>query len=178
MRNQIKPDLLSYDDIINELKQQGISMSLRTLNYYKSLGLIPKPVPRGENPKGDRRGHYPRKVLVYFRAYYFLQNHLGFTLKEIKSLVKKFAYHMEGLVPKNPFYSWIIFTYTCFLDDVLTEVKKKIKDYNGVEIILFINYQYKKALKESGISYLAGITEQKGLEGLAKEWVRGLALKG
>ncbi len=154
-------------------------MTWRTIHYYKSLGLIPSPVPRSQNPKGDKRGHYPRTVLVYFRTYYFLQNHLGFTLAEIKRLIKKlnFVFLTDGLsyYKEDLIYKWITVTYSQFFETAYKELRQNLggekEKLNTIEAMLGINYLYKEALRKIPGKYTVEIHKGTDIKPAAKRWV-------
>ena len=145
-------ELVSYDEIINHAKKLGINVTWRKLNYYKSIGLLPKPV----RVEGDKRGHYPFSVIRELTVCYFLQNSLGFTLEEIKGLLDNFG--LFSSEQRDLFSYWVEKTYGVFIQESFSD-KEINKEFQGVGVttLVVLNAFYKEALMQNGISYLKKI---------------------
>ena len=122
-----------------------------TINYYKTLGLIPKPCPRAENPKGDKRGHYHKDVLLDLAAIHFLRHYCGLSLGEIK----KFRNNAVSEEYRYMFYSELLSTYT--------SLWRKLEDFDRIRnmqtlnmllrvpAILLFNRLFIETLRETGL---------------------------
>ena len=172
------------DKIIGDCKVIGVEVTWRTLNYYKSLGLLPKPT----RIKGDKKGYYPSEVIDDLVLYHFLQNDIGFTLKEIKELrdgfqvvdkyidsKKSTAYSVVGN------FAYIInLTYGAYLETLRNapEIGQAYRA-GGITAIVLFNHAYKKDIAHfprTIISLISrdGITKE-NCEDIIKEWGRKIA---
>ena len=135
-------DLISFDDVVTACGVNKLGVTWRKLNYYKSLGLLPK----AERLAGDKRGYYPYIVIFYLELYLFLQNNLGYTLQEIKQLMN------ESGIPAETFLLYVIDSYKAFLIRVFE--KYKIEDIiDPIQFLQFANFAYSFMLKEKVDSF-------------------------
>jgi hypothetical protein len=139
------PDILNYTQIRDLLALNGITLTERTMNYYKTIGLMPKPIPRSENPKGDKRGYYPSWVHINLLAVHFLLHLCGQSLKDIRNLKDKVAPQIHG------------FHFYIELLDLYEAVLKKAFTAAPPLILYKINKTFIEALKKTGIPYLKNL---------------------
>ncbi len=148
---------ISYEDLITKCKAAGFNLTWRTLNYYKSLGLLPK----SERIQGDKRGYYLRQTVEVLLNYHFLQQQIGLTLTEIKDLLDKFS---SKFIPKDKLHipvagKYFIFsqmieaTYGFFLKRTISKMSDIVGN-RGVVLISALNSSYRELLLERGVDYL------------------------
>jgi len=138
----------SYADIIKECKQYGVEVTWRKLNYYKSLGLLPK----AERLEGDKRGFYSQMFVLVLLVYNFLQNHLMFTLNQIKNMIDKSSLSTVSKSDKITNYAiWINASYDYVLQGILKERDRIGGVYGGVTDLFQINRIYKTELLKTKI---------------------------
>ena len=186
-------ELISYDKIRELTADLGMDVTWRKLNYYKSLGLLP----RALRKPGDKRGYYSYYVFYDLFVFNFLQNNLGFTLQEIKKLIKDFKLPVTvledssgGKRRQSVFSKWIQLTYGYFTTYLFNKVQRHARDLHfqehRIRYTVIYNSRYKKALLESGIDYLAKNSTKTDLDkigdvdfiaGKAKEWAETEAVK-
>ena len=139
-------DYISGDEIIEKCKCKGIEVSWRKLNYYKTLGLLPKAI----RIEKDKRGYYPSYIVFVLSAYHFLQHHLGMTLDEIKKLVDKFKEKKSD----NPIFfymvaHWMHITYGQYLIIAMLHIKGRERTKFGAVTMGVINYIYRKLFEKT-----------------------------
>lgn len=179
-------DRLTYDDIIKDCKTIGIEVTWRTLNYYKSLGLLPKPT----KVEGSKRGYYPTEITNDLILYHFLQNDIGFTLKEIKDLRNDFKIIDDYLntTPAllGPFLAYSVVgnfayiinvTYAAYIEAFINDPKsgEYFKTF-GVNSIILLNKTYKFLITHFRKNALTSILKEgitrKSYESYIKDWGR------
>ena len=89
--------LLTRDEFITELKQDGIDVSARDLVYWQTIGVIPYPDRRRH--KGATRAVYPQWMLNTVHLMKSLQEQ-GYRLKEIGPLLRGDTHHR--FTPETP----------------------------------------------------------------------------
>ncbi|MFA6635715.1 MAG: MerR family transcriptional regulator [Candidatus Omnitrophota bacterium] len=149
--------LLPLTDFVEQGKKYGLSLTWRTLNYYRKLGLLPPP----ERIPYDKCKYYPKTILKDLAVYYFLQNYLGFTLEEIKILGDKFKLpkfqQMYGQQHFNLFTAWVKQTYNAFYK-VYSQGGRDRSSFDleqaAILSLMNLNASYKKKFEESGVEYL------------------------
>jgi DNA-binding transcriptional MerR regulator len=157
--------LISYDDIIEYGKKLGIEITWRKLNYYKTLGLLPKPL------RQERKGFYSYAIAHVLVIYNFLQNHLGLTLEEIKQMIGEVSKGNPLVAGQIQLFAlWVDSTYGFFLEMARDKIGKTYPfAENGVLDITDINLWYKKSLQESNLLKLS--SGDNPLEA-AKKWAK------
>ena len=172
------------DKIIEDCKVIGVEVTWRTLNYYKSLGLLPKPT----RIKGDKKGYYPTEVIDDLILYHFLQNDIGFTLKEIKELRDGFQVVDKYIDSKRSTaysavgnFAYIInLTYAAYIETIINDPENgRAFRVLGVTAFVLFNHAYKKDIAhfpKTIISLISreGITKE-NCEDIIKEWGRKIA---
>ncbi len=87
------PDLpagwLSGAELVRLAQAEGLPVTRRTLRFYATLGLLPRPVTGTVSPRG-RTGHFPAAALDSLRLLYRLKEQ-GYTLERISSLFRRLA---------------------------------------------------------------------------------------
>lgn len=153
---------INYDEIIKRCEGEGIDVTWRKLNYYKTLGLLPK----AERQEKDKRGYYPEFMIFVLAIYHFLQNNVGMTLEEIGKLVTKFKGKTSSNKAYYLFAEWVNATYGKYLPSVLKHVQKREDIKFGAATMGHINWFYKNEFEKTGISFYwkAGDKEK------VKEW--------
>ncbi len=175
-------NLIRNDEIIDETRKLGIELNATTIEYYMFLKLIP----RSQKVKGDNRGYQPHSIIRDFYTIHFMQKHLGLSLKEISSFVKKFKPQTLILQNKetkvrNIFIRWVDLTYTVFFETVFNGKNSPAKR-NGIKSVLFINWIYKNLLQEEGIPFLVKSLKEKSnkkipdLTQMAKTWAKKISI--
>lgn len=157
---------ISYDEIISFCRQFGIDVTWRKLNYYKMLGLLPKPLLK------QRKGFYSPAINRALIVYNFLQNHLGFTLSEIKDMIYNVKGAKTTIDERVAILSlWIEATYGYFIDMVFKKRGRASGNVeNGVIAITVANMWYKNALKESPAPVSISIDDEKNIFDKAEKW--------
>ena len=170
--------------IIEDCEVIGVEVTWRTLNYYKSLGLLPK----STRIKGDKKGYYPSEIIDDLVLYHFLQNDIGFTLKEIKELrdgfqvvdkyidsKKSTAYSVVGN------FAYIInLTYGAYMETIINdpEIGRAFRAA-GVTAVVFFNHAYKNDIKRFPGTIISLISREsitkENCEDIIKEWGRKTA---
>ena len=172
------------DKIIEDCKIIGVEVTWRTLNYYKSLGLIPKPT----RIKGDKKGYYPAEVIDDLVLYHFLQNDIGFTLKEIKELrddfqvVDKYIDSKQSIVYSavGNFAYIINLTYAAYIETIMKDPEHGRAFWViGVTAFVFFNHAYKNDIAYFPRTILSLISKgeitKENCEDIIKEWGRKIA---
>lgn len=168
--------LINYDNIIELGKVEGMNITWRKLNYYKTLGLLPK----SQRVPGDKRGYYPASVFQDLRVYNFLQNSLGFTLDEIKEIVDRFQKwklrsELKQIYGNTIITAYVEKAYTDYLRQAYDVVGFIVQD-NAILGLSVINGYFKDSLSSFGFDYLEdslkeGIkTKLRMPQEIAKEW--------
>lgn len=169
-------EYINFDQIIEKCKRTGINVTWRKLNYYKTLGLLPKAI----RIEKDKRGYYPAFVVFVLSAYDFLQHHLGLTLDEIKKLVDRFNKKKSN----NPalFYSfadWMHITYGQYLLTVLAQIQGGEGANFGAVTMGVVNYVYRAMFERSGMKAgedaARGASDYQAIKQRAKEWAETAA---
>jgi len=177
-----RAEYLSYDKIINDCKEAGIEITWRTLNYYKSLGLLPGPT----RMKGDKKGYYPREIVNDLMLYYFLQKNVGFTLRQIKKLRDDFQIFDKYIDPKKATAYWgnfnyiISATYKSYAEVLSNDpyAKEHYKWFAIIETIMK-NRQYRPYISSFRETILPSILKEgvtkENFDKHIKEWGRNVA---
>ena len=150
-----KEKLITYDDIIEQCAEAGISVTWRKLNYYKSLGLLPK----SQRVEKDKRGYYPSYITQFIFIYYFLQNNLSFTLEEIRGLIKRFK--LPPVSGEQYFFgSWVTLTYSYFFKFAQNTITTFF-EHDTITATISINHAYKAQFQKTGVSRLYEVSREK-----------------
>ncbi|MBL7197748.1 MAG: hypothetical protein ISS47_06580 [Candidatus Omnitrophica bacterium] len=146
--------LFNYQQVIELCKTFGIPMTLRTMNYYKSLHLIARPVPRRENPKGERKGYYPHWTVTNIIVIHFLQHSCSQTLRNIKA----FKDNIMGKHADNKYDISSLWFFVELIEIYDVFYKKLFSSSLPFSLSTFlINGAFIEAVKKLGIGYLKSL---------------------
>ncbi|MFC1666313.1 hypothetical protein ACFL0P_00385 [Candidatus Omnitrophota bacterium] len=163
---------MTYDEIMKEGKKWGVDITWEKLNHYKSLGLLPK----SKKMPGEKEGSYPASIIVNLKLYHFLQSSLSFTLEEIRDLLDKISIPDSSAMDKvEILQDWLGLSYSHFFDYVVNDFKNWKGEHDSLSlpnVILLINWCYKRYFQTSGLSYLNKSLKEISPEKIAKEWAK------
>jgi DNA-binding transcriptional MerR regulator len=86
--NAPDPGILSFPELINELRQQGVDTASSGLEYYRKIGVLPRPVRR--RYEGVTQAVYPSWFIPAIKHLRQLQGQ-GKSLEEIKPYMRSWA---------------------------------------------------------------------------------------
>ncbi|HXW68772.1 MAG TPA: 4Fe-4S dicluster domain-containing protein [Dissulfurispiraceae bacterium] len=78
-------ELLTLSNVIEKLKENGLTLTRRTFQYYVQAGLLPKGIRRGSE-KGGVQFYYSESIIKTIRKIFDLKNK-GRSLNEIRELI-------------------------------------------------------------------------------------------
>jgi DNA-binding transcriptional MerR regulator len=87
-RTETMPRWLTHDELVERVRGRGISLTIPTFDYYRNIGVLPRPVRR--RYRGATRPVYPEWMVEAVEHLKQLQWD-GKSLEECKPLMREFV---------------------------------------------------------------------------------------